>query len=62
MMQEDLTLKAVNDSENHQSLLYAIGDQQLDVVVSKLKEKYKVEDYVRTAKVAFRETIRKKLM
>ena len=42
MMQEDLTLKVVNDSENHQSLLYAIGDQQLDVVVSKLKEKYKV--------------------
>ena len=32
MMQEDLTLKAVNDIENHQSLLYAIGDQQLDLV------------------------------
>lgn len=60
MMQEDLTLKAVNDSENHQSLLYAIGDQQLDVVVSKLKEKYKVEITLEQPKVAFRETIRKK--
>ena len=60
MMQEDLTLKAVNDSENRQSLLYGIGDQQLDVVVSKLKEKYKVEITLEKPKVAFRETIRKK--
>ena len=36
MMQEDLTLKSVNDSENRQTLLYGMGDQQLDVVVSKL--------------------------
>ena len=59
-MQEDLSLKAFNDSENHQYLLYAIGDQQLDVVVSKLKEKYKVEITLEQPKVAFRETIRKK--
>ena len=43
MMQEDLTLKAVNDSQNHQSLLYGIGEQHLDIVVSKLKERYKVD-------------------
>ncbi len=40
--------------------MYAIGDQQLDVVVSKLKEKYKVEITLEQPKVAFRETIRKK--
>ena len=60
LLQEDLTLKAVNDSENHQSLLYGIGDQQLDVVVSKLKEKYKVDIVLEKPKVAFRETLRKK--
>ena len=60
MMQEDLTLKAVNDSENHQTLLYGIGDQQLDIVVSKLLDKYKVEITLDKPKVAFRETIRKK--
>ena len=27
MMQEDLTMKAVNDSANHQTLLYGMGDQ-----------------------------------
>ena len=60
MMQEDLTLKSVNDSENHQTLLYGMGDQQLDVVVSKLLDKYKVEIELSKPRVAFRETIRKK--
>ncbi len=60
LMQEDLTLKAVNDSENGQTLLYGIGDQHLEVVVSKLKEKYKVDVELSKPSVAFRETIRKK--
>ncbi|MCD8365625.1 MAG: elongation factor G [Clostridiales bacterium] len=60
MMQEDLTLKVVNDSENRQTLLYGIGDQQLDVVVSKLQEKYKVQITLEQPRVPFRETIRKK--
>ena len=61
MMEEDLTLRAVNDVENRQSLLYGIGDQQLDVVVSKLQGRYKVEIELSKPKVAFRETIRKKV-
>lgn len=60
MMQEDQTLKAVNDSENGQTLLYGIGEQQLDVVASKLLTKYKVEIELSRPKVAFRETLRKK--
>jgi len=59
MMQEDLTLKIENDSANRQTLLYGIGDQQLDVVLSKLKERYKVEIELSKPKVAFRETIKK---
>ena len=35
-MQEDMTLKIVNDAENRQALIYGMGDQHLDVVVSKL--------------------------
>lgn len=58
---EDLTLKIVMDEENHQSLIYGIGDQQLDVVVSKLKDKYNVEIVLDKPKFAFRETIRKKV-
>ena len=61
MMEEDLTLKVVNDAENRQSLLYGIGDQQLEVVVSKLLNRYKVEVVLSKPKFAFRETIRKKV-
>lgn len=59
MMAEDMTIKHVNDSENRQTLLYGIGDQHLEVIVSKLLARYKVEVELETPKVAFRETIRK---
>ena len=61
LMDEDLTLKAVNDTENRQTLLYGIGDQQLEVAVSMLLNRYKVEIELSKPKVAFRETIRKKV-
>ncbi len=57
---EDLTLKNVNDSENGQTLLYGIGEQHLEIVASKLLNKYKIEIELSRPKVAFRETIRKK--
>ena len=60
MLMEDLTLQHVNDSENGQTLLYGMGDQHLEVVVSTLQEKYKVEIELMRPKVAFRETLRKK--
>ena len=58
LMEEDLTLKSVNDKENRQLLLYGIGDQQLEVVISKLEGRYKVKAELSKPKVAFRETIR----
>ncbi len=59
MMAEDVTLKAVNDTETRQTLLYGMGDQHLDITVSKLAGRYKVAVDLHTPKVAFRETIRK---
>ncbi len=60
LMQEDLTLKVVNDSANGQTLVYGIGDQHIEVVVSKMLEKYKVEVELKKPRIAFKETIRKK--
>ena len=59
MMAEDVTLKAVNDSENHQSLLYGMGEQHLEIAASKIAARYKVEITLEAPKVAFRETIKK---
>ena len=60
MMAEDVTLKIVNDSENRQALIYGMGDQHLEIAVSKLADRYKCAVTLETPKVAFRETIKKK--
>ncbi len=59
MCNEDLTLRSVNDAENHQMLLYGMGDLHLDVVASRLLNEYKVAIELDKPRVAFRETIRK---
>jgi elongation factor G len=56
---EDLTLKVVNDSENRQMLLYGMGDQHLEIVVSRLLNEYKVDVELTKPKIAYKETIRK---
>lgn len=61
LMEEDLTLKVVNDVENRQTLLYGIGDQQIDIVASKLASKYKVEIELSKPRIPYRETLRKKV-
>lgn len=60
MTHEDLTLKTINDSENGQMLLYGMGDQHLEVAVSRMQNEYKVEVELSKPKIAFRETIKKK--
>ena len=60
MMAEDVTIKSVNDSENRQTLIYGMGDQHLEIIVSKLLERYKCDVLLETPRVAFRETIKKK--
>ena len=61
LLEEDKTLKVVNDAENRQSLVYAIGEQQLDIVKSKLEDRYKVKIELSKPKFAYRETLRKKV-
>ncbi|MBQ3514483.1 MAG: elongation factor G [Lachnospiraceae bacterium] len=57
---EDQTLKVVNDTENRQTLLYGIGEQQLEIIQSRLLSEYKCEIVLSKPKIAFRETIKKK--
>ena len=57
---EDKSLNFVRNGETGEQVLYAVGDQQIDVVVSKLKSRYKVEIALKEPKVQYRETIRGK--
>ncbi len=58
VLEEDKTLKLVKNTETKEQVLYAMGDQALDVVVNKLKNKYKVEIEMAPYKVPYRETIK----
>ena len=61
LLVEDMTLRVENDSENGQTLIYGISQTQLEVVQSVLSEKYKVDIELLRPRVAFKETIRKKV-
>lgn len=60
LMQEDGTIRLDNNAETHQQVLYGLGDQHIDLIISKLKAKYKVEVETETPIVQYRETIRGK--
>ena len=61
LVEEDPTLEFVSDKETHEMVVTGLGDQQLDVVVSKLKSKFNVDVTLKVPKVAYREAIRKKV-
>lgn len=61
LMEEDPTLKYENNTETHQQLITGMGEQHLDVITSKLKSKFGVEVILEAPKIAYRETIRKKV-
>ena len=57
IVEEDASLKVEKNSETNELVLYGIGDQHIDVAISKLKSKYKVELELTDPKVPYRETI-----
>ena len=59
--EEDPSFTLVNNAETHQLVLSGSGDQQLDVLVSKLKTRFGVDAVLSPAKVAYREQIKKKV-
>ncbi|GAA6513660.1 elongation factor G [Phocea massiliensis] len=61
LMEEDPTIYFEQDVETKQQLISGLGEQHLDVVVSKLKSKFGVEVELKQPRVAYRETIRKKV-
>lgn len=58
--EEDPTIKMEVNKETKQTLIYGIGEQQLDVMVNKLKAKYKIEVELTDPIIPYRETIKSK--
>ena len=59
--EEDPSFTLVNNAETKQLVISGAGDQQLDVLVSKLKTRFGVDAVLSPAKIAFREKIKKKV-
>ena len=59
--EEDPSFYVVNNAETHQMVIYAAGDIQVDVLVSKLKSRFNVDAELKAPRVPYRENIRKTL-
>ncbi|WP_288876289.1 elongation factor G [uncultured Allobaculum sp.] len=55
--EEDPTFRVENNPETRETVIYGLGDQHLDVIVNKLKSKFKAEVLLSDPKVTYRETI-----
>ena len=59
--EEDLSFRFGNNAETKEMIISGVGDIHLGVLCSKLLSKFKVEAELRPAKIAYRETIKKKV-
>lgn len=60
-MEEDRTIAYENNVETKQQIVTGLGEQHLDVLVSKMKAKFGVDIVMENPRVPYRETIRKKV-
>jgi elongation factor G len=61
LLDEDPTFKVENNPETRQTLVSGIGEQHIDVIVSKLKAKFGVSVTLTEPKVPYRETVKGKV-
>ncbi len=58
LLEEDMTLKYTNNAETKQMTISGMGDMHLDVVVSRLKNRYGTSVVLEEPRLAYRETIK----
>lgn len=61
LCEENPSLVFTNNTETREQIIAGLGEQQLEVTVSRLKERFGVNAKLETPKVAYRETITKKV-
>lgn len=61
LVEEDPSIRFEINSETKEQVVSGLGEQHIDVVASKLKSKFGVEVVLQVPRVAYRETIRKKV-
>lgn len=61
LLEEDPTLQFKSNPETKQQCIYGVGDIHLDILLNKLKNKFKVEAAFEDIKIPYRETIKKSI-
>ena len=61
LLEEDLTLRFENSAETKQLLIYGLGETHLEILVNKMKTRFGTGVELATPRIAYRETIRKKV-
>ena len=61
LLEEDLTIKYENNAETRQILMSGLGEMHIDVITSKLKNRYGVSVDFSVPRMAYREKITKKV-
>jgi elongation factor G len=59
LLEEDPTFKIIRDVENAELIISGVGETHLDIIASKLKNKFAAEVILQVPKIPYRETIRK---
>jgi elongation factor G len=58
LMEEDPVIRVSQDAQTHEMLLSGMGQLHVEVVVGRLKKRYKVEVNLKRPKIPYRETIK----
>jgi len=61
LLEEDLTLSYVQDDSTKEQVLSGLGEQHIEVACAKLKSKFGADVELKAPKIAYRETITKKV-
>lgn len=61
LLEEDKTLSYIQNEDTKEQILSGLGEQHLEIAAAKLKGKFGVDIVLKVPKIAYKETIRKKV-
>jgi elongation factor G len=61
IVEEDNTISCVKNPDTNQTIITGLGEQHLEIIVAKIKNKFGVDITLSTPKIAYKETIKRKV-